>query len=790
MSLTMQRALLCTALLTVVAGSAGAIVQQRNDSPLADRQFLAPALEFADTFSRPDDLPEDLRLDALNALQNLGVDRGSGLLETRGGRWGTLYPVIPMIPGDGQGNRLTWESLGAQPPADAGAIVDLAWAQVSRYIAERADSLRVDLAELDHRGASHNGGELVQFFANRVFRGVPVRGAGFTAVLSHGNLALMGSNAWGDIELDLEPRLSAEDARAIVASYVNPFAIDSLRGDATLEIVPLGVSGAYDVGSGLDHRLVWVVPPDVAGAAGRWEALVDAHSGELLSFQDLNVYGTDRNVNGGHYPITYDGIGPEGTMQDNYPMPFADITVGGPFTDAGGNFTGVGNATTTLNGDFIRIVDQCPGVFNESSTGDIELGGTDGDVDCDTPTSGDNTASARSGFYELNRMVELAQGQLPANVWLQSQLTSNMNINNSCNAFWNGVTINFYREGFPCGNTGQIGSVFDHEWGHGMDDNDVQGSVIPPGNGGGEGIADIYGSLRLNTSCVGRGFFIDGSVCGGYGDPCTPASGCTGVRDIDWANRTSGVPHDVTWVQTCGCCGSSHCRGAVYAEAVWDMLTRDFPTIYGSDFNTNLEIITRMTFLGGGILNGWYPPAGPPHTNCSATFGYNQYLVADDDNGNVNDGTPHMVGIATAWDRHEIDCSPANGGPIVQDSGCAGNPTSAPVLTASATNMGANLSWTSVTGASTYNVYRTDGIFACDFGKAFVGSTAGTTFPDTGIKNGHPYFYTVIPIGAGGVSCFGPASNCAAVGTSDIFGDGFESGDCSAWSTTVPGGIC
>jgi len=794
MSVTMQRSLLCLTLLAVVAGSAGAIVNQRNDSPLADRQFLLPALEYGDTFSRAADLPQDLRLEAIGRLLDLGVDSTAGVLETRGGRWAALYPVIPMIPGNGQGNQLTWEGLGAEAPADSAAIVDAAWEQVSRYIAERAGSLRIDPSELVHRGASHNNGELVQFFAHRVYRGVPVRGAAFTAVLSHGNLALMGSNGWGDINLDLNPRMSADKARGAVAEFVAPFSVDSLRGDSSLEIVSTGVSGAYAVGSGLHHRLVWVVSPNVAGAAGQWEALVDAHSGELMSFRDLNDYaeageqnlGTNRNINGGHYPITYDGIGPEGTMQDNYPMPYADTTVGGPFTDAGGNFTGSGSATTTLVGRYIRIDDQCTGTFNESSTGDIELGGTDGDVDCDTPTSGDNTASARSGFYELNRMVEQAQSHLPANGWLMGTLESNMNINNSCNAFWNGVTINFYREGFPCGNTGQIGSVFDHEWGHGMDDNDVQGSVISTTNGGGEGIADLYASLRLGTSCVGRGFFIDGSTCGGYGDPCTPASGCTGIRDIDWANRTSGVPHDLTWMQTCGCCGSSHCRGAVYSETVWDLLQRDLPTIYGTDFNTNLEITTRLTFLAGGVLNGWYATGGSPNANCSATFGYNQFLLADDDDGNLANGTPHMVAIAAAFDRHEIDCSPGNGGPTVQDSGCAGNPTTAPVLTASSTDMGASLSWTSVGGASTYNVYRTDGVFGCDFGKALVTSTAGTTFPDSGLKNGHPYHYTVIPMGSGGASCFGPASNCASLGATDIFADGFESGDTSAWTNEVP----
>jgi len=780
-SRTLRRSLVCLSLLAVVAGGANALVQQRADSPLAAKEFVAPEMEIVGAVTRVNDLPADWRATSLLALRDLGVDSQAGLLDARSARWGTLYPAIPMIPGDGVGNTLTWDGFG-QRPQDSQAIADFAWQQVSQYMAARAASLRIDVNEIKLRSGTLNDGETVQFSGTRVFRGIPVRTAAFTAIVNHGNLALMGAHAWGDINISLEPSVSADDAVLSVAKFLAPLTVAGLRSAPSLAIVPTAVADAdFAIGSGYEHRLAWVVNADVKTAFGQWEALVDAHNGQLLSFQDLNHYGTDRNVNGGHYPITYDGIGPEGTMQDNFPMPYADITVGGPFTDAGGNFSGVGSATTTLSGQYVRMNDNCTGTFNESSTGDIELGGTHGDVDCDTPTSGDNTASSRSGFYEINRIKELARGVLPTNTWLMNQLTANMNINNSCNAFWNGSTVNFYREGFPCGNTGQIASVFDHEWGHGMDDNDVQGSVISTSNGGGEGIADLYASLRLDTSCVGRGFFIDGSLCGGYGDPCTPASGCTGIRDIDWANRTSGVPHTVTFVQTCGCCSSSHCRGAVYSETLWDIFKRDLPSVYGLDNNTAMEITNRLMYVGGGILSGWYAPLGSPHANCSASFGYNQILVADDDNGNVNDGTPHMAAIAQAFARHEIDCSPANGGPTVQDSGCPSNPSTQPVLTVTGGNTTASLSWTEVPNAASYNVYRTDGVFGCDFGKILVGSTASTSFADSELKNGHPYAYTVIPMGSGGASCFGPASDCGEVGSNSIFADGFESGDIAAW---------
>ena len=786
MSVTLKRSLICLSLLAVVTGSASALVQQRADSPLAEKQFIAPEMEIVGNVTRLIDLPQAWQTPSLLALQNLGVGGQQGLLDTRSARWGTLYPAIPMIPGDGIGNALTWDSFGERP-TDAQAIADFTWEQVSSYMTERADSLRMDVNELAMRSGAFNDGALVQFSGSRVFQGIPVRTSAFTAVVSHGNLALMGTYAWGDIKLNLTPKLSADDAIVAMGKFIAPLKVDSLRGDASLAIIPIAVAGSsFAVGEGYDHRLAWVVNADVADAFGRWETLVDAHNGRVLSFQDLNNYGDDRNINGGHYPITYDGEDASGTMQDNFPMPYADTTVGGPFTDSGGNFEGVGNATTTLVGQFVRIDDQCAGAFSESSTGDIELGGTDGDVDCDTPTSGDNTASARSGFYEINRIKELASSQLPANTWLMGVLEANMNINNSCNAFWNGVTINFYREGFPCGNTGQIGSVFDHEWGHGMDDNDVQGSVIATVNGGGEGIADIYASLRLDTSCVGRGFFIDGGLCGGYGDPCTPASGCTGIRDVDWANRTSGVPHDLTWMQGNGSCGSPHCRSAVYSEALWDMFKRDLPSVYGMDNNTAMEVVSRLAYIGGGNLNGWYATGGAVHANCGATFGYNQILLADDDNGSLADGTPHMTAIFDAFDRHEIDCSPGNGGPTVQDSGCSPIPTTQPAVNLSTGDTTASLSWGAVADADEYNVYRTDGIFGCDFGKELVASTPTLSFDDTGLKNGHPYSYTVIPMGVGGATCFGPASDCDTTGGNGIFADGFESGNTSAWSVTVP----
>lgn len=77
-------------------------------------------------------------------------------------------------------------------------------------------------------------------------------------------------------------------------------------------------------------------------------------------------------------------------------------------------------------------------------------------------------------------------------------------------------------------------------------------------------------------------------------------------------------------------------------------------TNYG--FNTALEITTRLTAAAAGNLANWYTctqGAG----GCAQVTGYMLFLAADDDNGNLADGTPHMQAIFNAFDRHGIACA-------------------------------------------------------------------------------------------------------------------------------------
>ena len=746
--------------IAVLAGSLQAQVEP-DRSGVGQAEFRLNELNIENDYLLPNALPVQAASQAAADLASFGLPANSGRIDTRGGRWATLMLAEPLLPGQGVGNGLSWANLGRGAPKNDAEIAQAAAQAFRGFVQANSQLLQIDIFELADPGkvTVNQDGTSIQIYVPRVFAGVPVRGSYLTATINHGNLILFGTNNWGDINVSTAPRIPEDAAQAVAQNHVEPFPVSGSWGKSELVLVPIargqGLSGV-SVGLGYDHRLAWVIRPAFDGDLRHYEALVDAQTGQVLSFEDTNQYvATERKVVGGVYPVSNDGVPPDGVEQAAWPMPFdiVQTPVGPVTTDAGGNLPAPveGNITSSLSGQFVNINDNC-GAISLTSAGDIDFGSSGG-TDCSTPGFGGagNTHASRTGFYELNRIIEMGQGQLPANAWLQQQLTSNMNLNQTCNAFWRPAdgTVNFFRSGGGCNNTGEIAGVFDHEWGHGLDDNDAVPTIAGPS---GEGIADIYAALRLNTSCIGRNFRA--TVCGGFGDPCLT---CTGVRDIDYLQRQSGQPHDYSW-SNANCGGSVHCIGGVYSEAVWSLWKRELQgPPYSMDDNTSHELVTRLTYIGAGATGTWFS-GGPPNGGCAGSSGYMNYLAADDDNGNLNDGTPHMTAIFNAFNDQEIAC----GSPTVQDSGCVGTPTVAPVVTGNPLDKSVSLSWGAVTGATSYEVFRTDGVFACDFGKVRIGETAGTSFNDSGLQNGRSYSYVVIPKGSA-AACFGPASSCTTV---------------------------
>lgn len=646
-----------------------------------------------------------------------------------------------------------WLPPGA-PAAPRAQLADLE-RRARGFIAEHQSLLHIAEPELvlnvDGSGEIDAGHWIVLF--NRYRKGVPVENEQLVFLLSGTSLVAFGANQWGEIDEPPAPALGEARARSALDAYmlVDPGRVHTLAPAALVWIAepplggPDGEGRAYRgvVGAGIYHRLVWRFTISAEGEPGTWVAKVDALTGEILAFYDDDRYG---QVKGGVYPTSNDQICPDGCEQPDWPMPYADLTIGSAASTSNpmGIFAcspGGSTARTTLGGPYVRVQDQC-GAVSQSVTcdADLDLGGGGG-TDCDVPagSSAGNTHASRSGFYHLNRVMEKGRAWLPGNVWLRSQLVDNVNINDLCNAYWNNVSVNFFKSGGGCRNTGEIAGVFVHEWGHGLDYNDGGGYDNPS-----EAYADIVAFLQTHESCVGRGFFMSGN-CGGYGDACL---GCTGIRDHDFDNHQSHAPATPPGFLATHCpagsgpCGKEvHCEGYVSAEALWDLATRDLPAM-GLDRPTAWQLADKLFYKSRqGSGGNAYNCALPSSDGCSAASWFTKLRAIDDDDGSLANGTPHAGAIYAAFARHGIACGAAADPSNQNHSSCP--VLSTPVLSAIAASNTISLSWSAVAGAANYLVLRNDQ--SCDAGHTILATVLApvTTFVDSALPNNFTLHYAV-----------------------------------------------
>jgi subtilisin-like proprotein convertase family protein len=783
--------------LLILPGLVLAFQPKPSKSGLNSKEFFLPELYIGNRAVSHSDIAS--QLPNRPAWDSFFAEYGSQTVvwfDPRSGYPMSIVAPIPLIPGKGAGNHLTLDSISQQLGKPVKEVTpEIVGELFLNFVIKNQVAIGIDVKQLGAVHAAKVNDRLWNVTIPQVANGIPVRWGRYLGTINSGNLVVQGAATWGNVDSDTTPRISAFHAMQLGFNYAGGrLSKDRIWKEAQLEIIPyappkfaVGEQGfAGPVGSGYAHRLAWVFGFQRTPEKERWEVMVDAHTSEILAFEDKNDY-VAKQVKGGVYPLTDTEICPDnircGVMQDNVPMPFADTGFPAPndFTNSAGlyDYTS-GTLTTTLSGPYVVMSDTCGSINESSSTGDLNLGGTNGDHDCDSPTGGGNSPATRSGMYEVNRIFQSARGYLPNNQWLQGNpnpLSTNMNIFDVCNAFYDG-SINFFRSGGGCRNTGEIAAVFDHEWGHGMDDNDTGQQL----SNSSEGYADIASMFRLWASCVGYGFFETANQgCGMTADgtgfnqdeaqqgPQVCDLDCSGVRDADYLKITGGNPLGAAFMcASCfsggGPCGRQvHCAATATREAAWNLVARELqnPPNTAVDGNTAFIIGDKLFYQGSGNIGLWHNCTCPSSSDgCNADSGYLQWLSADDDNGNLNDGTPHMVDVHDAFNTNGIACA----NPTPTQSGCGGGPTVAPVVTGSAGSNSATLNWGGVTGAVRYNIFRTEGPAGCSFGKALIGSVDSptTTFTDTEVANDRDYSYVVMAEGTND-ACFSPASTCVTV---------------------------
>ncbi len=348
----------------------------------------------------------------------------------------------------------------------------------------------------------------------------------------------------------------------------------------------------------------------------KWRFLLDAQTGEVLFLENLIL---TAEVSGTVRGMATNGPGADAcTAESAVPLPYAAVTVGSNtvYADVNGFYShnpGASPVTVTsqIRGRWFRV---------QNTAGSNESIATPGnppaavDFMHNAANSSEFVRAQVNAYIQANIVRDYTLFYNPSYPTIANQQNwpVNVNINDTCNAFYDGVSINFFRSGGGCNNTA-FDTVVHHEYGHHL----VQ--VGGSGQGAyGEGMGDVMGVLIEDDSRLGVGFSGNCSA---------------GIRN---ANNNCQY-------QTSGCssCGSAiHSCGQLISGCVWstrNALRVTNPTTY-RDIVSALAIDSILLHTGSSI-------------SPSITI---DWLTLDDNDGNIGNGTPHYAEIASGFGAHNM----------------------------------------------------------------------------------------------------------------------------------------
>ncbi|MDH3785098.1 MAG: hypothetical protein OEV00_07195, partial [Acidobacteriota bacterium] len=633
-------------------------------------------------------------------------------LDLRGGDWrfdvdprtglATLVQGsgIPLIPGTG--NTLNGESMTrlAQPDGD----IDIAALEplVREFIDTHPSLLtpRNGRLELDvETSVSRQKGRLHSLYFSWWIGDVPVDEARVFVRINNGNITQFGAPLVGFADVDPEPNLTGLQAKSRLLKWSGDEEIARLKEQPRLTIQP------EEDDDRLTYRLVWIVTYTVPGQIQTWEGRIDAQSGQVVAFRDTNQYG---RATGGVYPRT--------VIDAEVSVPMPQVSIDGDVsatTDNSGAFSYTGGSISSgLDGPFFSTsCEACSGPSQAFSTVGLGSGRLDfGLGGVDEIANGFSTTAERNAFYHLNQARRVAKKWLNIG-WLDSNITVNVNIQDTCNAVWTGAA-NFFRSGGGCNNTGEVSDVMYHEWGHGLDGNTRGGD-----GASGEATADVVSIHITHSSLIGPHFRTNGSP----------------VRDINQFTTSKGLLSVANISTKCPVIGSLgplgyevHCEGEIYGQAAWD-LSQSLVARYGQ--HTGWRESERIFFNG-------LPDAGSQLATGSFPI-YDAYVNADDDDGNLANGTPNGVAIFGAFNDHGIAGAPVGG------SAACVRPAQPNVIATPSCDQ-VDLSWDAIAGISGYTVFRSELLVDRSFYHVADLTSLETTYVDTEVAPGIDYHYVVM----------------------------------------------
>lgn len=431
--------------------------------------------------------------------------------------------------------------------------------------------------------------------------GIPVFNSIVTLFMApDGRVGQFTNRTYPAVNVPTQPAITA-DAAVVIARSGLPEGIEPLAAPS-LAILPLARGDSYE------FRLAWRVEFRTLEPMGHWINFVDASAATLLwRFNNAKSAAVSGKVTASIETETSNDV------TTRLPLPYLQILVTNPdkttnaaYTDTSGTYVlstaGATNRTirARLGGRFGRIYNAANGNATPAILDTLPAAAS---VTRDFHWDDTNSLLAeRDPYWSAMISHDYIKTIEPEFNALDYPMPILVEINQTCNAYWDGTGINFFAAGGGCPASGRIATIVMHEYGHGITDM-IYDPIYAPGDIN-EGWSDYYCCTIVNSPINGPGFHGPGTY----------------VRRIDTDRQ---YPRDMT--------GEVHNDGLIIASALWDV--REALGRETSDALFHFARYGRSQSFDDYFMD---------------------YLRVDDDDFDLYNGTPHFTVIANIFRKHGV----------------------------------------------------------------------------------------------------------------------------------------
>lgn len=427
-------------------------------------------------------------------------------------------------------------------------------------------------------------------------------------ISENGNVFAMGIVFYDDIKVSTKPQISTTEAANYAANglkvYENDYIIQTKHKNYILPVMKDGK---------ISYHLVYSIDIYQPSEPARYQTFVDAGTGEILwRYNTIHQATTEINAKGSIKKRSPLDNFVTDSFEDLYIIIGKDTLITDNKGTVKANITQATDINVTLEGPWCKVIINDQGMGKNKYQGTITPG-LKHQIEWE-----DNNSHKfeRILFYHTNKVHNWIKAIDPNFIGMDYQVKVNLRFQgSSANAFWDGESITFIALSNNQFKMAEGPAVIYHEYGHGINQKLYQQLGAPYGmlNAAcNEGMADLNSSLILDEAEMGIGVFAS--------EP---------NRYIRTLNNKIIYPDSLK--------GESHYDGQILGGAFWDLRMM-----------TSLDYAKRIAhFTKYGLPDD-------PNTGLAFSEWFFETLIADDDDGNLTNGTPNFTKILAAFNNHGI----------------------------------------------------------------------------------------------------------------------------------------